>query len=164
MPKAKEALYMGKGERDTHTAIAAAGWTRVLFYFLQFTWGLPVNIIGLLVYLFCRKRFRSEVFCNSIVTHLPGDRGGLSLGIFIFLSTFDTQESRRLCIHEYGHTIQCLFLGPLYWIVVMIPSAIWYHFFAGYRMKRHIPYDAFYCECWATAWGKRWSCSDDHFD
>lgn len=157
MSTVKEALHVDREEHDTHKAIGAAGWPRVLFYLLQFTWGLPVNIVGLLVFLCCRNRFRRERFCNSIVTHLPGDRGGLSLGIFIFLSIHDPYENRRLCIHEYGHTIQCLFLGPLYWIVVMIPSAIWYHFLAGYRKIHRIPYDAFYCERWATAWGKQWS-------
>ena len=145
---------MDKAKDCARAPPAAAGWRRILFYLLQFTWGLPVNIVGLLVFLCCRKRFRSETFCNSIVTYLPGDRGGLSLGIFIFLNT---QDVCRLRIHEYGHTVQCLFLGPLYWIVVMLPSAIWYHFFVGYRKKRGVPYDALYCERWATAWGKQWS-------
>lgn len=150
---------MDKAEHHAHAPIAVTGWRRILFYLLQFTWGLPVNMFGLLVFLCCRKRFRSEPFCNSIVTYLPGDRGGLSLGIFIFLDTHDTRYFR---VHEYGHTVQCLFLGPLYWIVVMIPSAVWYHFFGGYRTKRGIPYDALYCERWATAWGTKWSGSLIH--
>ena len=147
---------MGQAGHDTYThkPIAAAGWRRMLFYLLQFTWGLSVNIVGLFVFLSCRKRFHSEPFCNSTITCLRGDHGGLSLGIFIFISAHDIQ---RLRVHEYGHTIQCLFLGPLYWIVVMIPSAIWYHCFAGYRKKHSIPYDALYCEHWATVWGKQWS-------
>ena len=142
---------------DTHKAIATVGWPRILFYLLQFTWGLTVNLAGLLVFLFCRSRFHSKKFRNAIVTCLPGNRGGLSLGIFIFLSVCDTREVDRICAHEYGHTIQCLLLGPLDWIVVAIPSAIWYHFFAGYRKKRGIPYDTLFCERWATAWGKKWS-------
>ena len=145
------------GNADTHKAIATAGWPRILFYLLQFTWGATVNLAGLLVFLFCHSRFRSKMFRNAIVTYLPGNRGGLSLGIFIFLSVRNTQESSRLCAHEYGHTVQCLLLGPLYWVVVAIPSVIWYHFFAGYREKRGIPYDALFCERWATAWGRKWS-------
>ena len=140
-----------------HKAIAADGWPRFIFCLLQFTWGLTVNLAGLIVFLCCRKRFRSETFCNGIVTYLPGNRGGLSLGIFIFLSAHGTQDSNRLCVHEYGHTVQCLFLGPLYWVVVAIPSVIWCHFFAGYRKRRGIPYDALFCERWATAWGRKWS-------
>ena len=92
---------MDKAEYNTHGPIAAAGLRRILFYLLQFTWGLPVNAAGLLVFLCCRKHFPSERFCNSIVTCLPRDCGGLSLGIFIFLNTQD----HHLCIHEYGHTV-----------------------------------------------------------
>lgn len=144
---------MDTTKRGQRRAIAAAGWPRAGFYLLQFTWGLPVNLAGLLVSLCCRPS-RRERFLNSVVTYLPEGRGGLSLGIFLFLGG---QESPALRVHEYGHTIQCLFLAPLYWAVVVIPSAIWYHCFAGYRQKRRVPYDALYCERWATAWGKRWS-------
>ena len=135
---------------------AHKGWPRALFYFIQFTWGLSVNLAGLLVFLCCRLRFPSKRFCNGIVTYLPGNSGGLSLGIFLFASIPDSARS-GLCAHEYGHTIQCLFLGPLYWIVIAIPSLIWRCFFEGYRKKRHISYDSLYCERWATAWGHRWS-------
>ena len=148
---------------ETHKAIAAAGWPKIIFYLLQFTWGSTANLAGLLVFLFCRIRFHSKMFHNAIVTYLPGNREGLSLGIFIFLSVRDTQEINRICAHEYGHTIQCLLLGPLYWVVVAIPSVIWYHFFAGYRKKCGVPYDALFCERWATAWGKKWSGPDQKF-
>ena len=132
---------------------ATIGWPRALFYLIQFTWGLSVNLAGLLVFLCCRRRSRRERFCNSIVTYLPGNHGGLSLGIFIFISADSSSGTR----HEYGHTIQCLFLGPLYWIVIAVPSIIWCHCFAGYRKKYGISYDTLYCEHWATAWGKKWS-------
>jgi len=59
-----------------------------------------------------------------------------------------------LCTHEYGHTIQCLVLGPLYWVVSALSSVIWRRCFAGYRKEYGVPYDALYCE--RTAWGKKW--------
>lgn len=144
----------GLGMEKTGRAIAASGWSRLCFFLVQFTWGLPVNLAGLAVFLCCRG-LRVERFHNSVVTYLPGDRGGLSLGVFIFLSVRSGGESLR--VHEYGHTVQCLFLGPLYWLVVALPSAVWYHFFDGCRRARRLPYDALYCERWATAWGRRWS-------
>ena len=127
----------------------------IFFYLLQFTWGLSVNLVGLVVFLCC-KRFPRERFCGSIVTCLPGNSGGVSLGCFIFACTRNVRENRGLCAHEYGHTIQCLVLGPLYWVVIAVPSVIWRHCFAGYRKKHAVPYDALYCEHWATAWGNRW--------
>lgn len=135
---------------------AAYGWARAVFFLVQFTWGLPVNLAGLLLFLCCRGA-RRRVFCNSVATLLPGGRGGLSLGVFTFVSARGDAEVERLCSHEYGHTVQCLFLGPLYWVVVVLPSAVWYHFFAGFRRRRGIPYDSLYCEAWATAWGRKWS-------
>ena len=87
-------------DADTHKAIATVGWPRILFYLFQFTWGLTVNLAGLLVFLFCRSRFHSKKFRNAIVTCLPGNRGGLSLGIFIFLSVCDMREVDRICTHE----------------------------------------------------------------
>lgn len=148
---------MDRARYGTHRGIAAAGWPRAFFYLIQFTWGLSVNLVGLLVFLCCRTRFSSKRFRNSIVTYLPGNRGGLSLGIFIFLSVPCTAEDSGLCAHEYGHTVQCLFLGPLYWIVVAVPSVIWRCPLDSYRKKHHILYDSLYCEHWATVWGKKWS-------
>lgn len=136
---------------------AAAGWPRALFYLVQFTWGLPVNLVGLLLFLCCRGRFRSEMFCNGIVTCLPRLGGGFSLGVFLFIGAASAADSPGLCAHEYGHTIQCLLLGPLYWLVVALPSVIWCHGFSNYRSRRGTPYDALYCEHWATAWGRAWS-------
>lgn len=146
-------MGVDKTGRGVRRAAAAAGWPRAVFYLLQFTWGLPVNMVGLLVFLCCRRCPR-ERFCNSVVTLLPEGRGGLSLGIFLFLGG---REDPALRVHEYGHTIQCLFLGPLYWVAVALPSAVWFHFFNGYRRRRRVPYDALYCERWATAWGRKWS-------
>ena len=40
----KEAPPMNRPPRPT----AASGWPRALFYLVQFTWGLPVNLAGLL--------------------------------------------------------------------------------------------------------------------
>lgn len=148
--RTQEAPYMNK-------AIAAAGWPRIFFYLIQFTWGLTVNLAGLIAFLLCRRRFPGARYRNSVVTYLPGNQGGLSLGIFLFISVSNRDESKRLCVHEYGHTIQCLFLGPLYWLVIAVPSVIWCHCFANYRKKHGVSYEALYCERWATAWGKTWS-------
>ena len=136
---------------------AASGWPRALFYLIQFTWGLSVNLVGLILFLCCRVRFHSEKFCNGVVTFLPRLSGGFSLGIFLFVGATDTADSVGLYAHEYGHTIQCLLLGPLYWLVVALPSVIWCHGFSNYRLKHSIAYDALYCEHWATAWGRAWS-------
>lgn len=132
---------------------------KFLFYFVQWTWGLPVNLVGGIVFLICTKglKRRYQKFGYARITHLPWKQGGLSLGLFIFMR--DQHPSRKWTyntrIHEYGHTWQCLLLGPLYYIVIALPSAIWCNFFAGYRKKHNVSYYKLYCEGWANAWGQK---------
>ncbi len=130
-----------------------------LFYLVQWTWGLPVNIIGGIAYLICTKikKRRHQRFGYSYIVYLPWKSGGLSLGLFIFMK--DQHKSKKWTyntrIHEYGHTWQCLLLGPLYYIIIAIPSMIWCNVFAGYRKKKNISYYKLYCEAWANAWGQK---------
>lgn len=133
----------------------------IFFYFVQWTWGLPVNLVGGIIYLICTKilKRRHQKFGYSNIVYLPWNQGGLSLGLFIFMRenhenanwTYNTR------IHEYGHTWQCLLLGPLYYIIIALPSAIWCNLFANYRKKNNISYYAVYCESWANAWGQKFS-------
>ena len=130
-----------------------------LFYLVQWTWGLPVNIIGGIAFLVCKKikKRRYQRFGYSYIVYLPWKSGGLSLGLFIFMK--DQHKSQKWTyntrIHEYGHTWQCLLLGPLYYLVIAVPSMIWCNCFAGYRKKKNVSYYKLYCEAWANAWGQK---------
>lgn len=79
------------------------------------------------------------------------------MGLFIFMKDREgvnnwTYNTR---IHEYGHTWQCLLLGPLYYIVIALPSVIWCTFFEKFREKHNISYYKLYCEGWANNWGQK---------
>ena len=65
--------------------------------------------------------------------------------------------SHRLLVHEYGHTIQSLILGPLYLIVIGIPSTLWGFLPYTNRMRREkkISYFSFFTERWANELGER---------
>ena len=93
----------------------------------------------------------------------------ISLGLFVFVApgpgyvspsqgTFTKEElSSRLLVHEYGHTIQSLLLGPLYLILIGIPSTLW-GFLPGCAKKRkeqQLSYFSFFTERWANAWGEK---------
>ena len=64
-------------------------------------------------------------------------KAGCSLGLFIFVPpeprfynsekyNYSIEElQERLMIHEFGHSIQSLILGPLYFIVVGVVSVVW---------------------------------------
>ena len=100
-----------------------------LFYLIQWTWGLPQNVLGALILPLLRgRRFR---YHGALVTVYSDKRrapalGAFSLGTFIFMPCTWTEEYRRhIVVHEYGHTVQSLILGPLYLLVIAIPSVIW---------------------------------------
>ena len=125
-----------------------------IYYFLQFSWGIIQNVIGLLLWLLLfiknpsRKR---KMYYGSLVSKWDYTKS-LSLCIFIFLGSDDL----RILRHEYGHSIQSLILGPFYLIVIGIPSLIWNMCFDSYRIKRNKNYYRFYTERWADILGKNY--------
>ena len=131
----------------------------ILFYIIQWTWGLSVNIVGGIAYLICTAVLKRphQRFGKAFIVYLPWNAGGLSMGLFIFVKDGHTKPewTYNTRIHEYGHTWQCLLLGPLYYIVIAIPSVIWCNVFGGYRKKHNISYYKLYCEAWANAWGQK---------
>lgn len=103
-----------------------------LFLFWQFTWGFLQSIVGAVLFVIFSKN-RHRLFHGAIMTEWDFD-SSVSLGAFIFVSdkfSYIRQglmlqdEIDRLAVHEYGHTIQSAFLGPIYLLVIGIPSAIW---------------------------------------
>ena len=133
-------------------------FNKPLFYIIQWTWGLPVNLIGGIIYLICKAMGRKQAkFENAYYTYLPWNQGGLSLGLFVFMKADHPNKvwTYNTHIHEYGHTWQCLLLGVFYWIVIALPSSVWCNFFEGYRKKNNVSYYVFYPEKWANAWGQK---------
>ena len=119
-----------------------------IYYFLQATWGIIQNVIGLLLWLILliiNPKRRIQMFYGDIVSEWKIKRS-LSLGIFIFLGRND----QRIVVHEYGHSIQSMILGPFYLILIGIPSLIWSMCFNKYRTKNRKNYYLFYTERWAN--------------
>ena len=117
----------------------------VLYIVWQCTWGILQTLLGFahfLIYIKCKHYF----YHGAIVTEW-NNRSSVSLGLFVFVTAepyfyeklkeeYSMEElSKRLLVHEYGHTIQSLLLGPLYLIVIGIPSTLW-GFLPYYNKKR----------------------------
>ncbi len=126
---------------------------KVLFILLQCTWGLVQTLIGLGFFLALRKR-PHRMYRGCIETHW-NHYGGLSLGLFIFTPADDRENAGPIRVHEYGHAIQSLVLGPLMLFVGII-SVLWGNlpYFARRRSTRHLPYTACFVEAWASKWGE----------
>lgn len=126
---------------------------KVLYIFVQCTWGFFQTFIGLFFFLSnikCEHRF----YRCAIETKW-NYRGGLSLGMFIFTPTDKFENRNLICVHEYGHTIQSLLLGPLMFFVGVI-SVIWgdLPYFEKLRREKGVPYTACFVEAWASKWGE----------
>ena len=121
---------------------------------VMWIWQLPQFVLGLLVWLAVSRRCRSgRRYLNDEetvwfeYTVCPWRfRAGLSLtGNFIFVPDNADNDMIR---HEQGHAMQSWYLGPLYLVVIGLPSFIW----AGlHRLPklRDIDYYSFYTEKWA---------------
>lgn len=126
----------------------------ILFILTQCTWGLPQTLIGLCFFLANRKR-PHRMYRGSIDTQWK-HWGGLSLGLFIFTPPDGQENADLIRVHEYGHCIQSLLLGPLMLFVGVI-SVAWGNMpcFARMRRTRCLPYTACFVEAWASRWGER---------
>lgn len=126
-----------------------------LFFTLQFTWGLLMNIIGLLVFavliIFCKKK--PKKFGDGYYIAVGDNWGGLELGIFFLI---DNSESASTKYHEAGHGIQNAIWGPLFIFVIWIPSATryWYRELKSRKgIKPTTSYYSIWFERQASEWG-----------
>lgn len=139
---------------------------KVLYILTQCTWGILQTLLGALVFL---THIRAPHFWyhGALVTRWA-DKSSVSIGMFVFVTDepyfyeklqdrYTMEElSRRLLVHEYGHTIQSLILGPLYLPLMGIPSTLW-GFLPACNEKRkneQISYFSFFTERWANALGE----------
>lgn len=124
----------------------------LLYRICQCTWGILQTFLGLCLFLLNYKE-KHYPYHGAIITRW-NYLSSVSLGMFVFLSKVN--PSNRLLAHEYGHTVQSLVLGPLFLIVIGIPSILWAGLpgFRRLRKEKQISYYAFYTERWADTWGK----------
>lgn len=132
----------------------------ILFYIWQFTYALPQNILGLIMLAIQKsKGAESEWYHNALITYIDKKNfGGVSLGMFIFINKNREGDQRHdTKIHEYGHTVQSLILGPLWLFVIAIPSVLWCNipYFVKMRKEKGVSYYRAYCEGWSNECGLR---------
>ena len=129
----------------------------IVYWICQLTWGILMNIIGAFATLFCLAFLKGKIHKNGygFITEVGGNWGGVSLGAFALCGKYSDvypdfyQEVRK---HEFGHSIQNMFLGIFF--VVAIPSAIRY--WLSYFGKLKEDYEAAWFEATATSWGTKW--------
>lgn len=126
---------------------------RFLYVLLQCTWGILQTLVGFCVFLrWCKAPH--ERYHGAVVTRWKL-RSGMSLGLFLFVP--EGVYGDGFLVHEYGHTIQSLILGPLYIPVIGLPSVLWCNLpcFVNLRRKTQRTYNSMYAERSANFWGEK---------
>ena len=132
-------------------------YNKFLFYFLSFTWGLPMTLIGCVVaaaLLVVGYKPKKCGWCWYF--EIGEDWGGVELGV-VFLT--NKNPSEHIKSHEHGHGLQNCVFGFLMPFIVCIPSATryWYREYlvrSGKKKYSELPdYDSVWYEGQATTLG-----------
>lgn len=116
---------------------------------LFFLWELPQNIVAILWFLLNKEHIVKEDTDRYYSLYIYRRKGAVTLGKSIFMSVGYSGEHKWIVVaHEYGHTRQSRILGPLYLIIVGLPSLIWASIHTVFKLKQD--YYSFYTERWAN--------------
>ena len=120
---------------------------------IHWTWEFPQTLLGF-VWLLILK-ISGDVLSTItdrqgivVVTYL-GTRG-VSLGMYAFCGATNLSYSR--IEHECGHCLQSMILGPLYLLVIGLPSLMW-NILKRMGCFKETNYYSFYTEKWADSLG-----------
>jgi len=88
---------------------------------IRYLWQLPQHLLALLLLTVYHRRVdsRNHGAYETTIVRLDGVRWGISLGHYILIRA--GADTKTVC-HEQGHSRQSLYLGPLYLLLVGIPS------------------------------------------
>ena len=116
---------------------------------IKWLWQFPQNMLALCIEgILCEAAYREgKADGNTIIVNivLPS---AMSLGDYLFVNPMSSQKTIQ---HECGHSKQSDMLGPLYLIVIGIPSLL--HNMAHYLCSKigiKWNYYSFYTEYWAN--------------
>ena len=127
---------------------------------LRFVWELPQNLLGVVVWLVVRRTITETTLEHGrLFFHVPNF--GVSLGSFVFWSSTDQaiiKINPNNKVHEFGHTIQSLYFGPLYLLVIGLPSisrVLYGTLYYTFTKKKWQGYYRGYPERWADELGEK---------
>lgn len=97
--------------------------------FLLYLWQLPQNLLGLFLLLYDNGfninviKFCRDIYDNIVYYH-SSTGGAVSLGNYIIIDSGNWIDPpyMKTIHHERGHQKQSLYLGPLYLLIIGIPS------------------------------------------
>ncbi len=92
-----------------------------VFKWITFIWQLPQHLLGLAMIAIIKPESKTT-YKSATIYMMDKNNFGISLGDIIILNKRWSSSSPDLIPHEYGHTIQSHMFGPLYLLVIGLPS------------------------------------------
>jgi hypothetical protein len=120
-----------------------------LLFVLSFIWQLPQSIVGLIMLIFFKIFGGAQLISYKklcFAYKAKNMSGGISLGNFAFLSEHLAKDEPSIAHEQLGHTVQSKILGPLYLLIVGLPSLL-HASVHDYRLSCYYDY---WCEHWAN--------------
>ena len=129
--------------------------SKLKFYLLSFTWGLPMTLIGLIIALILVIiGYKPKKYGYCLHFEVGENWGGINLGIVFITSKNASKHTKD---HEHGHGLQNCYWGFLFPFVIGLPSLIrcWYLDIKYYSNNKIPPtsYDSAWFEGDATKRG-----------
>lgn len=122
-----------------------------LYYFLNYTWGIIMSLVGWIALGFCKMILKKKISKHgpSHYVIVGSNWGGLELGQnFLIADGMGKDWTEHSKNHELGHTFQNAIYGPLFVFLVAIPSAVRYwHQRIGRKKGKAFPSD-WYDSAW----------------
>jgi hypothetical protein len=106
---------------------------------MLFAWELPQNILGMARVALDMARGRVKRVCferERFMVELS-EGAAVSLGLFVLWTSGDNPYvpvGAENAAHEYGHSIQSRWLGPLYLLVIGVPSTMRVMYAVAHRL------------------------------
>jgi hypothetical protein len=126
-----------------------------LFYLLNLTWGIAMNIIGALAALGLYIAGKRPMRHGGCWCYIVGRGwGGVSLGLVMIVAETSNHDDTKN--HELGHALQNAVFGVFMPFVVAIPSAVRYWYRRGQDPLSLPPYNSIWFERQATEWGEKY--------
>ena len=126
---------------------------------LLLIWELPQNIAGAFYFIIHGVYAKTFIIDDEDSFEMYSDKqkGGVSLGVFrIYKAKYYKSSAYYVKLkrmHEKGHRQQSKILGPLYLIIIGLPSIIWATLHSFCKPISKIDYYWFYTEKWADKIG-----------
>ena len=125
-------------------------WKKIKNFFMNWVWQLPQNLLGVLWKNIKKGSISTPISNNDIESvgakaYLIKAGGAVTLGKYVFISQ-TYRDQGTIIKHECGHVKQSKMLGPLYLIVIGVPSILhaWLNDYIG--CDEESGYSHFYTE------------------